>query len=302
MAARTHPWLADIARTVRAKIDQPNDEQGQMSWSFDAEFTSAANDEYDYLWERVSSQDRNFGVVWDDTVSVASGDETTDLPVACRALRRMFFRRGTDICGAVQVGVIDEMGAGGCSPSAIYMPDDNAIRWTRPWTSAQDFRVVYCRHPIPLVFGCVSTASGALTIALGDHESVEDDMYVGLEILAYGDGAPCSGQSRTISGYSGSTRVATVSVAWVGTPPDERTKYASRPSFRWDFKDAFTYGIISRMMEKHQDERWMEYTTRREQHLRHLQTATMLTAREQAMETLDTSDTGGHGDTLWTAG
>lgn len=65
-------------------------------------------------------------------------------------------------------------------------------------------------------------AGGASTITLAASASSVNQRYTGFQVLIEsGTGA---GQSRTISNYVGSTKVATVSLAWV-TPPDNTSVY-----------------------------------------------------------------------------
>lgn len=66
-------------------------------------------------------------------------------------------------------------------------------------------------------------AGAASTVTLDANHAAVDDIYNGQQIrVIAGTGA---GQARTISDYVGSTKVATVSVAWV-TTPDNTSVYA----------------------------------------------------------------------------
>lgn len=74
-----------------------------------------------------------------------------------------------------------------------------------------------------------ATAGGAATITLDTQASITDGYYTAQTIVILsGTG---SGQTRVISGYIGSTRVATVSVAWT-TPPDGTSVYEIRAAKR----------------------------------------------------------------------
>jgi hypothetical protein len=66
-------------------------------------------------------------------------------------------------------------------------------------------------------------AGGASTITLAAGASAADDAYTGMTIRT--TGGTGSGQSRVISDYVGSTKVATVAEAWT-TPPDATTTYS----------------------------------------------------------------------------
>ena len=70
-------------------------------------------------------------------------------------------------------------------------------------------------------------AGGAATITLATTASSNDSAYTGAFVtLTAGTGA---GQTREISGYVGSTRVATVSAVW-DTQPDSTSVYAVTPN------------------------------------------------------------------------
>jgi len=66
-------------------------------------------------------------------------------------------------------------------------------------------------------------AGGASTITLAAGASASDDAYTGMTIRT--TGGTGSGQSRVLSDYVGSTKVATASEAWT-TPPDATTTYS----------------------------------------------------------------------------
>ncbi len=64
-------------------------------------------------------------------------------------------------------------------------------------------------------------ASGSITLKSGSSST--DDLYKGLIVKIYGGTG--AGQSRTITGYTGSTKVATVAWNWI-TNPDSSSSYA----------------------------------------------------------------------------
>lgn len=65
-------------------------------------------------------------------------------------------------------------------------------------------------------------AGAASTITLASGASSTDNLYRGLEVTVYGGTG--TGQSRVITGYVGSTKVATVDEAWI-TNPDNTSTY-----------------------------------------------------------------------------
>lgn len=78
-------------------------------------------------------------------------------------------------------------------------------------------------------------AGGASTITLDTGASTADDFYnTDFVTLTAGTGA---GQTRTISDYVGSTKVATVSVAW-STQPDSTSVFEIRESVLWEGLDS----------------------------------------------------------------
>ena len=89
MPTKLFPWLSDVERAVRRKVDQPSDEPGQPTWALE-EWNQTFNDSQRHIWERISSMDRNFGVQIDSTITAASGAQTTALPSNLRAVRKVY--------------------------------------------------------------------------------------------------------------------------------------------------------------------------------------------------------------------
>jgi hypothetical protein len=132
---------------------------------------------------------------------------------------------------------------------AIYLPDLNQIRFTDRLTFDIDVIFYHTYWYVPLLHGCAQQGGGN-SITLADYSSAEDSLYVGQVIrIVEGTGL---GQERLISGYSGATKVATVSVAW-GTAPDNTSRYTSRPELPWDAKDYFENLSIANLYEGKSD-------------------------------------------------
>lgn len=93
-----------------------------------------------------------------------------------------------------------------------------------PVSSETDgIRITYKGLP-PKLRSATAQAGGAASITLDASADPRDDYYNGAKIYIYsGIGA---GQIRTISDYVGSTKVATVSVAW-GTNPTSASVFAT---------------------------------------------------------------------------
>lgn len=89
-------------------------------------------------------------------------------------------------------------------------------------TTAGTFGELVTQHARQFVHAGTAQAGASTTITLASGASATNDLYNGLTVQIYsGTGA---GQSRRISDYVGSTKVATVLEAW-GTTPDNTSAY-----------------------------------------------------------------------------
>jgi hypothetical protein len=291
------PLLAELEPEVLRKIDQPSDEAGQLTWEIPEEYAQACQQEYLYLWERLSTIDRNFGMAMNTTaVSVVSGTLVYSLPADCRWLRRVVEIDAIgNNRGQVPIATWDEYDAGQYDNGVIYQPDDQTIRFVSDPGRSYAVRLIYGKYPTPLVHG-IARDGGATSIQLDDHEPMDDDIINGLTVVLYaGTGY---GQSKAASDYDGVTRTVTVGTAWTVNPV-AGTKYTSRPSLPRDMRDAFIYGVCARMVEKIQDERYGEFTAMREKHLSQVRQALGRADRLGPLRTRDDS-LGSHTDPLWT--
>jgi len=287
------PWLSEIEDEVRAKIDQKRREPGQPKWDR-AEINAAFNAEHRYLYERISSMDKSFNILIDDTITVAAGDQTTALPENVRAIRSLHELKNGKVVRYIDVGEWHEMG-GTCSREALYRAyPQSELFWLEPAQSAMTLRVVYSAYPPHLFHGCVQGSGGSI-LEVESHELMSDDAGVGRNILIYEGEA--NGQERTVSAYAGSTREITVSLAWT-TLPTERSRYTSRPDLPLDAKDAFVYGVCARLVEKLRDARFQEFVMQRNEKLNSMYTALGTLDRRGPLETYD-MDAFGHGDPAW---
>ncbi len=288
------PWLSDIEPEVRAKIDENRGEPGQPKWSRQ-EINHAFNAEHKYLYERISSMDRDFNLLVDDTITVSAGDETTALPSNIRVVRQIFELDGSgEVIRPVDVGAWHEMG-GTCNREALYRPYPQAeLFWLKKPSSNLTLRVVYGDYPPHLFHGCVQ-ASSSTVLQVESFEPSTDDLAIGRDILIYeGDGA---GSERTVSDYDGGDREVTVSLAY-SPLPTSRSRYTSRPDLPPDAKDAFVYGVCARLVEKFRDARFQEFTMQRMEKLNSAFTALNTLDRRGPLETYDV-DNFGHGDPDW---
>jgi hypothetical protein len=294
MPAKEFPWLHEVELEVRAKIDENRGEPGQPKWSR-AEISHAFNAEHRYLYERISSMDRDFNLLVDDTITVAAGDETTALPDGIRVLRSAFELDGNgEVKRAVDVGAWHEMN-GSCDREALYRPYPQAeLFWLNKPSGPLTLRIVYGAHPPHLFHGCAQ-ASGNLTLAVDSFEPRSDDEGIGRDILIYeGDG---EGSVRTVSDYRGDDQEITVTASF-SPLPTSRSRYTSRPDLPPDAKDAFVYGVCARLVEKFRDARFQEFTMQRMEKLNSAFTALNTLDRRGPLETYDV-DCFGHGDPDW---
>lgn len=292
--AELFPWLSDIEPIVRAKIDEKRFEPGQPK--FDRQELSAAfNAEHRYLYERISSMDRDFNITVDDTTTVSAGDETTTLPSRIRVLRGVFeIDSNGNVKRQIDVGRWHEMG-GSCDREALYRPyPEGGLFWVNKPSSAMTLRVIYGAHAPHLFHGCVQ-ASGSTVVQVEDYEPATDDRAIARPFLIYeGDAA---GSERTVSDYDGSDKEVTVDTAY-SPLPTERSRYTSRPDLPPDSVDAYIYGVCARLVEKHRDSRFQEFTMQRNEKLNSMFTALNTLDRRGPLETYDVDDFG-HGDPDW---
>jgi hypothetical protein len=289
--ALSFPWLIDIERDVRDKVDLPSTDPAQFSWLFPEEFTRACVQEQGYLWERISSLDKNWGVVVDTTLAVTSGVRTLTLPSTLRFIRKIVEvdSSGREVIGGdIDLTTWDALG--NTEREAIFMPDQNQLYFMVAPTRSYSVKVIHGAYAIPVIHG-VAGVSGATSLKLDGHESFESDLYNTLEVFVYGGTG--AGQTRTISDYDGPTQTATVSLAWT-TTPDATSTYTSRPSLPRDARDALVYGVTSRLLEKLQDERYTTYWQNREKHLEQFRGAVASLDRRGPLSIRDDYDPHGY--------
>lgn len=295
--AELFPWLSDLEPHIRSKIDEKRFEPGQPK--FDRQELSAAfNAEQRYLYERISSMDRDFNLTIDDTIAVTAGTETTTLPSRIRVLRAAFELDGSgNVVRPVDVGAWHEMN-GSCDREALFRPyPQGELFWVAKPSRAFTMRIVYGAHAPHLFHGCVQ-ASGATVVQVEDYEPATDDRATARPFLIYeGDAA---GSERTVSDYDGGDREVTVDSSYSPLPTD-KSRYTSRPDLPPDAADAFVYGVCARLVEKHRDSRFQEFQAQRGEKLNSMFTALNTLDRRGPLETYDVDDFG-HGDPDWDLG
>lgn len=260
MSLRTFPWLADILREVYDKLDQREDEPQDPTWTL-GEIVRAANRAQDYIVREMQSCSRNWHLKYVDTQTITANSRTVTMPSDCRNIR-LISELGSD-GEELQRWEPGRPEDSGRTPFRfIPQPHLNTVLLSETPTSQATLRVWYQPYQYPVVHGIAQTA-GSTTIQLADHESSEDDIYNGLEIyVSSGTGA---GQTKTITDYVGSTRIATVS-SWT-TVPSTDSYYTSRPSLPRDADLVFLYTLLCNLVEKNDGERYGQFFNERSLHM-----------------------------------
>lgn len=223
---RSHPI------SIRAQARRAVDEATAEFWSnddIDESYELACNE----IWSEVTlrSQDLTMRTT---TISVVSGTELYSLPDEILRVRRVC-RLSTD---GVTVETIlrpmrsmnDPRGIGSTASLANtgfgYYLEGYQIGFRPKPTSAWTAQLKYTpHHPSPTTG--TASAGSATTITFASAADARDDYYNGVLVtVASGTG---SGQTRRLTDYVGSTRVATVD-AWT-TTPDSTSVYATEPLF-----------------------------------------------------------------------
>ena len=295
MAAKAFSWLSDLIGEIRTKVNQPESDPGQLSWDA-SEFAFACRQEQDYLWERLSALDKDFGITIDTSLSVTANSRTFTLPTNCRMLRRVvqIDTSGNEVAGgALYDAKWEELYES--ERACKYLPDANQLYFAMAPSATYPVKVVYGRHPVPLCHGIVQSGAST-TITLQDHELNEDDALNGLVIRIY-DGTG-QGQEKAVTDYDGATRVATTA-AW-SPVPDGTSKYTSRPELPWDLKQAFIYGVAARLVEKLHGETDIVrvYFSQREKHLLHGRGGAAALKRQSPKLIRDAYDDNGFADPM----
>lgn len=249
------PYLADLIRRVKNKVDQEATAPGTPSFT-DQEIVEAANDTQAELVSDLIALDKNFQMYVDTSYSVTSGTRTLTLPTDLTYLRKVVELDGSGnevLGGEIYSAYWEDLGRS--QQQAIFLPQGLSganqyagpmLYFTRTPTRSFSVKLVYGFEPLPLLHG-VAVDGGATSIQLADYESYQDSVYVNQDVYIFkGTGA---GQSKTITAYVGSTRIATVS-AW-STVPDDTSQYTSRPNIPNSATEAFIYGMTARLLEKY---------------------------------------------------
>lgn len=124
------------------------------------------------------------------------------------------------------IEIVTGAGSGQINQIASYTGSTRVARVFRNWTTNPDstsvYRVIPNTNLLPPHFG-TAQAGASTSITLQTNAASTDDYYNRSEIrILSGTGA---GQVRTITDYTGSSRVATVDRAWT-TTPDSTSVYA----------------------------------------------------------------------------
>lgn len=270
--------LADIIEVVAAQVDQPLDEEGQLSYTNPGEFALACNEAYREVFRMGDALDcelnRN-----EATVSIAAQGGTVPasvilLPVNLRAITDAWWV-GKDgqpsrpvVFSQRRDPVRRDRGT-----EALFIPKTltNAqttqgrpsLKFSRDVAVNQEFLVAYTYTPRPLIHGRVREAAGATSIPLATHESRDTGRLAGVQGNVFrGAGA---GQDFTITAWNGTTQIATVGA--MGTLLDATSWYTSRPDLHPDCEQALILGVMIWLGRKHHDERIKNWLVERQEML-----------------------------------
>jgi hypothetical protein len=257
VAQRDFPWLADVIPTVMNNVDQPSSDGMRATYDNPAEVVQHARLETEYLIQRISTLDELYNIALDSSLTVASGDSTLALPSDTRVVLEVYRiddtgRRVEEMPLADQHGWHTFENTG--QFAASYDPNANLLRFPFPAPEAMSIELIYEQYlPMP-IHGIVQDA-GPTTLQLGEHEMVDNDVYIGVETYIYaGAGA---GQSLTATDYDGVTRTLTFGSSWATTPQgvtqSNTSYYTSRPPLPRESLNAFLEGLTLRLMGKLQE-------------------------------------------------
>lgn len=136
-------------------------------------------------------------------------------------------RNGVDdnsvsVTATVSLTVIGDYVLSGTIPGTYAIGDTVEIVFVYQTAGFDNRQAILLGPLVPPVIHGYPTAGAAGTITLAVGSSAVDDFYNG-QIIAISNGTG-AGQVRTVTGYVGTTRVATIDVAWT-TIPDVTSQY-----------------------------------------------------------------------------
>jgi hypothetical protein len=134
-----------------------------------------------------------------------------------------------DIYNGEIISIVSGTGAGQTRSIVNYVGSTRVATIEREWTTNPDntsvFEIVGADNLL-IVEENVAQAGGASTITLASDAIATDDIYTGSSLVV--SGGTGRGQTRIITDYVGSTRVATVAPAWA-VQPDSTSVYQILP-------------------------------------------------------------------------
>ena len=175
----------------------------------------------DYIRRAANSGGGGDTIVLEDGTAQAGGDNTITLAADASATN--------DIYGGMLIALMTGTGAPQTRIIVGYVGSTKVATVDKNWVTNPDATTTYQVMADAGSFYSdqgTAQAGGASTITLAATASDVNDIYNGFFVrVISGTG---SDQTRIISDYVGSTKVATVSVAW-GTPPDATSVYVVVP-------------------------------------------------------------------------
>lgn len=287
-------WLWDIERILLDKLDQYLEDPGE-TWTL-RERSRAFNAVHKRMHSRLTTLDKNFGMVESDAITAASGDTFTSLPTDIHSLRAAYVLDGSgEIERWLEVGEWHELGeAPGCASEALYQPYPTPrLRWMRKLDAATPLKLIYYQTPPELLHTCV-VSGGATTVEIESWNSTQDDIFNGLAVrVPTGAGA---GQETTLTDSNGADH--TVTAASWSPQLDETSFLTSRPSLPLAAENAYIYGCLVWLTDKLQDERFDEFKIEYLDLMRELETD-ISTREMRSPDRLIDDYPYGHGDPRW---
>ena len=265
--------LSELIRVLAFEIDQPLDEEGQMSWQQPAEFHAVANEAYRELFRQGDALDIQLNRISTNVTPQQMGIATPTttfffLPTNLRALIAVKWLGATDReTRHLREGSDYDIEPYVSQTDAIFEPKSRTglpsvegrprLMFNRAVSATQKFKVVYTYHPLPLIYGVVLDA-GSTTVKLGEHESYD----TGYLNSVYGNiwKGTGAGQQFTIGSWDGPTQTATLSGGTFNPIPDETSWYDSRPDLHPDMEQAFIQAMKVKLASKLHDERGVRWT------------------------------------------
>jgi hypothetical protein len=222
---------------------------------------------------------------WLEDIYTTTPAATVALPVNCGIVRNVQVNinglwQNQRWIGDFQRGQYQVLASGTSYPDA-QMFYGSSIAFESGVTGATSLRIKFARIPAAMRYEA-ATAGAASSITFGAGASVVDDIYNGDKLIMLA--GTSAGDIRTVSDYVGSTKVATVSVAWTSTP--DTTSYYSTllPDPLDKYTDVVALGAAIDLAARKRDDQLQQMLSRRyAESLQEMMTSLAQRQTEQAL-------------------